>query len=150
MLATTPPGARGLLAAIEVSWLNADSPGLVGVEIWGGRANNRDLARNLTTIPVLRGTLQQWEHQGLTTGETWWYWLRSVSGDGNVSAWTPEEVFAGWYATVVGMENNVYDIAYGEIVQELRWLLEQILIEIRTLREMTEHRREAEEVVDVR
>mgnify|MGYP001607786904 CR=1 FL=1 len=140
-------GARGLLHAIEVSWVNAESLGLIGVEVWGSVANNRALAVRLAVPPVVHGAYQTWVAQGLMTGDTWYFWTRSLQGNGAVSTWTPSDPLAGWGATVMGVENTPYDLAYGDTMKELRWLLEQLVVEIRTMREVTEQARDAQETL---
>jgi hypothetical protein len=56
--------------------------GAVRLQVFEADSASLAAATKLPTEP----TALPWDRTGLTTGQTRWYWLRSVSAEGNVSA----------------------------------------------------------------
>ena len=54
----------------------------VRLQVFEAASNSLSTATKLATEP----TSLFWDRTGLTAGQTRWYWLRSVSAEGNVSA----------------------------------------------------------------
>ena len=57
-------------------------PEVVRLQVFEANSANLSQAVKLATEP----TALPWDRTGLSTGQARWYWLRSVSAEGNVSA----------------------------------------------------------------
>ncbi|MDU7525058.1 MAG: hypothetical protein E7K72_27450, partial [Roseomonas mucosa] len=74
------PTATGIAGGVRLSGgFPADA---VRLQVFEASGNSLAAAVKLATEP----TSLFWDRTGLTTGQTRWYWLRSVSAEGNVSA----------------------------------------------------------------
>jgi predicted phage tail protein len=78
--AVSAPTATGIAGGVRLS---GGFPGdAVRLQVFEATANSLSAATKLATEP----TSLFWDRTGLTAGETRWYWLRSVSAEGNLSA----------------------------------------------------------------
>ena len=74
--------ATGIAGGVRLSGgFPADA---VRLQVFEASSNSLAAAVKLATEP----TSLFWDRTGLTTGQTRWYWLRSVSAEGNISALT--------------------------------------------------------------
>ena len=78
--AVTAPAALGITGGVRLS--GGVPIGTVRLQVFEANSASLAAATKLATEP----TALPWDRTGLTTGQTRWYWLRSVSADGNVSA----------------------------------------------------------------
>ena len=78
--AVSAPTATGIAGGVRLSGgFPADA---VRLHVFEASSNSLAAAVKLATEP----TSLFWDRTGLTTGQTRWYWLRSVSAEGNISA----------------------------------------------------------------
>jgi hypothetical protein len=78
--AVSTPAALGITGGVRLSGgFPADA---VRLQVFEASSASLAAAVKLATEP----TALFWDRTGLTTGQTRWYWLRSVSAEGNVSA----------------------------------------------------------------
>ncbi|MGG5890221.1 phage tail protein [Falsiroseomonas sp. HC035] len=78
--AVSAPTATGITGGVRLSGgFPADA---VRLQVFEASSNSLAAATKLATEP----TSLFWDRTGLTAGQTRWYWLRSVSAEGNVSA----------------------------------------------------------------
>jgi predicted phage tail protein len=76
----TAPAALGITGGVRLSGILP--PEVVRLQIFEASSANLSQAVKLATEP----TTLPWDRTGLSAGATRWYWLRSVSTEGNVSA----------------------------------------------------------------
>jgi hypothetical protein len=81
LIPNAPSGlaAVGVVGGIQITGIYPS--GVVGVQVFEAASNNLSAAALQATITTL-----PWTRTGLTTGQARWFWLRSVSPEGNVSA----------------------------------------------------------------
>ncbi len=78
--AVSAPTATGIAGGVRLS--GGVPAEVVRLQVFEASSNSLAAAVKLATEP----TSLFWDRTGLTTGQTRWYWLRSVSAEGNVSA----------------------------------------------------------------
>ena len=78
--AVAAPTATGIAGGIRLS--GGFPPDAVRLQVFEATSNSLAAATKLPAEP----TTLFWDRTGLTAGQTRWYWLRSVSAEGNVSA----------------------------------------------------------------
>jgi hypothetical protein len=66
------------------------------IEIWGNTSNNRATGVLLSSV---KNPTTEWNHIGLTPGQTWYYWARVVDTAGSYSDFFPLSSTAGIAAT---------------------------------------------------
>lgn len=99
---TVPPGPvtnASVDASFKNVWLEWENPSdndLAGVQIWVNTINDRSTAELLATPND-----NVFNHGGLGTGQTRYYWLRAIDRSDNVSTWVPTSPTAGLVATTV-------------------------------------------------
>jgi hypothetical protein len=76
----TAPAALGIAGGVRLSGILP--PEVTRLQVFEASSANLSLAVKLATEP----TALPWDRTGLSVGAARWYWLRSVSGEGNVSA----------------------------------------------------------------
>ncbi len=74
------PTVTGIVGGVRLS--GGFPTDAVRLQVFEASSNSLAAAVKLATEP----TSLFWDRIGLTTGQTRWYWLRSVSAEGNVSA----------------------------------------------------------------
>lgn len=82
---STPNAPTGLSNASAfrsniLEWTNAGNTDLVSTEIWRATTNNIASASLVATVPYPQET---WADTNLTSGSTYYYWVRHVDKDGN-------------------------------------------------------------------
>ena len=110
-LNTTPPGSVTAFSATSslqtnfLTWTNPANSDLAYVEVWMATTNNRASA---AIVAKVNGT--SFTHSGLTTNQSYFYWLRPVNTSGTVAAaYTPTSATGGLSATpgtLSGVEFN--------------------------------------------
>jgi len=110
-LNTTPPGSATAFSATSslqtnfLTWTNPTNSDLAYVEVWMATTNNRASA---AIVAKVNGT--SFTHSGLTTNQSYFYWLRPVNTSGTVAAaYTPTSATGGLSATpgtLSGVEFN--------------------------------------------
>ena len=100
-LNTTAPGSATSFTATSslqnnfLTWTNPTNSDLAYVEVWMATTNNRASA---AVVAKVTGTT--FTHSGLTTGQSYFYWLRPVNTSGTVAAaYTPTSATGGLSAT---------------------------------------------------
>ncbi|HEV7456461.1 MAG TPA: phage tail protein [Roseococcus sp.] len=78
--AVTAPAALGITGGVRLS--GGVPVGAARLQLFEADSASLAAAAKLATEP----TALPWDRTGLTAGQTRWYWLRSVSAEGNVSA----------------------------------------------------------------
>ena len=129
-------GATALYRMIQVSWVNPAQRDLDHTEVWASLTNLRSTSRLVGKPASVRSTTQRWSHENLTPGDRWYYWVRSVDGSGNHSAFFPTSTTNGLTAVVLGIRTEDFDPSVTQEEDMQRRLLEEILIELRRLREL--------------
>jgi hypothetical protein len=76
----TTLAALGITGSVRLSGILP--PEVVRLQVFEASSANLSLAVKLATEP----TALPWDRTGLSAGQPRWYWLRSVSAEGNVSA----------------------------------------------------------------
>ena len=76
------------LTTLWLSWTNAATADLAQVQIWTNTTNTTSGATLLTTVNATPSLAGAFAHSGLTTGQTVWYFLKSVNTSGVASAFT--------------------------------------------------------------
>jgi predicted phage tail protein len=84
--------AFGSFRAIALLWTPPPDLDYVAVEAWASLTNNR------LTANKVGESREYLVHDGVGTGQTWYYWFRAKDSSGNVSAFVPAQ-FAGLSAT---------------------------------------------------
>jgi len=111
LTALTAPDITGLTAtagvkSITMEFTDPDVTDFRRVEIWARKTTNDRSGASLVGTSL--GTT--FTHQGLTTGDTWYYWIRTVSiygrADGN---WYPSSATAGVSATTTDVAASDLD-----------------------------------------
>jgi predicted phage tail protein len=84
--------AFGSFRAIALLWTPPPDRDYVAVEIWASLINNR------TTANKVGEARESLVHEGLLTGQTWYYWFRAKDSSENLSTFVPADT-AGLSAT---------------------------------------------------
>lgn len=92
-------GAVGSFRSNILTWTNADNVFLAAVEVWASQTNNRATATMVGCPSAIKNSTQQGIHGGLSSGATWYYWLRTRSNSGSVGDFQPANPLAGVSAT---------------------------------------------------
>lgn len=84
-----PPGVpagffvTGSFRAIIVGWVPPGDPDYDYTEVWASVGNDRATAQMVGTALTI------FVHENIATGQTWYYWIRSVDRSGNLGAFIP-------------------------------------------------------------
>jgi predicted phage tail protein len=87
-------------------------------EVWASNTNNRSTAVKLSDImiPAGGGTyVQRYVHPGLQKGQTWYYWVRTVTFKQEPSAWTPVSATGGLQVITSDDPGVILDYLTGQI-----------------------------------
>ncbi len=109
---TVAPAAPTALTAssafenIFLSWSNPSDIDFKHIEIWASETNDRTAA---TLIGLESGI--GYVHSGLSTGDTWYYWIRAVDTSGNASGYYPSSSTAGVGENAGGIEVALPDFS---------------------------------------
>ena len=129
-------GMKALYRAIQISWVNPVQRDLHHTEVWASRQNVKTTSRLVGKPESVPGVAQRWLHDNLTPGDLWYYWIRAVDRSGNKSAVFPTTSTSELSATVLGIRDEDLDPSVTQDNDMQRRLLEEILIELRLLREL--------------
>lgn len=98
-LATLTATAKSL--SIQLDWTFTDDPFDTDyIELWASTTNNRN---NAVRIAKISADVLTYNHSGLTTGTTYYYWIKAADGKGNFSAWFPDTTTSSVNAIVGGV-----------------------------------------------
>ena len=131
-------GMTALYRAIQVSWVNPVQRDLHHTEVWASLVNLKTTSRLVGKPESVPGVAQRWLHENLIPGDLWYYWIRAVDRSGNKSPVFPTTVTSELSATVLGIRDEDLDPSVTQENDMQRRLLEEILIELRRLRELLE------------
>ena len=131
-------GMTALYRAIQVSWVNPVQRDLHHTEVWASLVNLKTTSRLVGKPESVPGVVQRWLHENLIPGDLWYYWIRAVDRSGNKSPVFPTTVTSELSATVLGIRDEDLDPSVTQENDMQRRLLEEILIELRRLRELLE------------
>lgn len=95
---TAPTGlaVTGLLRTILLTWTNSADTDLVSTEIWRASSNNRAGASLISSVPYPAAV---YADENISTGATFYYWIRHLDRDGLNSAYQPSGATSGVSAT---------------------------------------------------
>lgn len=111
--APTGVSASSAFESIFLGWTNASAADLYAVEIWQNSSNNSGTATKIATALATPSNPGKFTITSLTTGGTYYFWLKSVDYSGNTSGFSSVAFTTTASITAPDFTPGIAPMAYG-------------------------------------